>query len=246
MTRILGVPFSKKDKRETVNFITATIDAKPKKLAHVVTANPEIVMYATKSKGYRKILKHADLITPDGIGIIWASKILDEPLKERVTGIDTTTSVFESRAKEGKTVRVYLLGASKEYVKNAVSHLENTYPYVRVVGYHNGYYNRDKEHLLVNEINRCKPDMLLVGLGFPRQDQFIFNYSDKLRVSVAMGVGGAFDIWGGKLKRAPKPFRDMGFEWIWRLLIEPKRIFRQLKLIRFIKAVKKSKRDEFE
>lgn len=214
------------------------IDIESKGLAHVVTANPEIVMMAQKSKGFMKMLKNADLITADGIGVVWASKMLGQDITERVTGYDTVVSLFEKRQTEQRPMRVYLLGAKADTVKEAAKNIENAYPYVQVVGYHDGFFTKDVESKIVREINHCNADLLLVAMGSPRQEQFIYNNKTLLRIKVAIGVGGVLDVLSGNIKRAPELFQKMNLEWFYRLITNPKRLFRQLSLFKFaIKVV---------
>lgn len=234
MTRILGINFSEKTQKETVEYIDTILNVpKARQTAHVITANPEIVMSVNKYKGYQKIVKNAEIVTPDGIGILIASKILGGNIKERVTGFDTIMSLFDKREEEGNVLKVYFLGSDKETIKKASREIEKMYHFVKVVGFHHGYFNRKEEYKILKEISEIKPDLLLVGLGAPKQDQFIFNNKKHIRTKVSIGVGGTFDVIGRKVLRAPEFLRNIGLEWLWRLLTNPKRIIRQTALLKF-------------
>lgn len=233
MSIIFGIRFSDKTQKQTTNYISNSIDIDSKGLAHIVTANPEIVMKAQKSKGFMKMIRNADLVTADGIGVVWASKMFGLDIPERVTGYDTIVSLFEERQKEQKPMRVYLVGAKPDVVKKAAQHIENKYSYIQVVGYHDGFFKTDDEHKIIREINQCNADLLLVAMGSPRQEQFIFNNKTKLKIKVAIGVGGVFDVLSGNVKRAPEIFQKTNLEWFYRLISSPSRMFRQMSLLRF-------------
>lgn len=233
MSIIFGIRFSDKTQTQTTNYLSNIIDVESKGLAHIVTANPEIVMMAQKSKGFMKMIKNADLVTADGIGVVWASKMFGLDIPERVTGYDTVVSLFEKRQREQKPMRVYLVGAKEEVVKKAAQYIENNYSYVQIVGYQDGFFKKDDEQKIVKEINQCNADLLLVAMGSPRQEQFIFNNKTKLKIKVAIGVGGVFDVLSGNIKRAPEIFQKTHLEWFYRLISSPSRIFRQMSLLRF-------------
>lgn len=242
MTEILGVTFSEKSHREAVEHIDNILRVpQVKGVSHIITANPEIVMAARKRKGYLKLIKTADLVTPDGIGILLASKLLGGNIKERVAGFDLVTDIFQKREEEQNTLRVYFVGAEEEVVKRAARNIENTYKYIKVVGIHNGFFEKERENRILKEIHESQPDLVLVGLGSPRQDQFIHNNKQRIHAKVAIGVGGTFDVWSGKVQRAPMIFRNLGMEWFWRLITNPKRLFRQFALVKFALVVLKER-----
>lgn len=227
---------------ETIDLLSKKIDSTTNKPWHVVTANPEIVMLAKKNKKLLDIFGQVELITPDGIGIIIASKLLNQPLKERVSGYDLIMNLINEREKKAKTTTVYLLGAEKEVLKKAVKNLENNYTHLRIKGYHHGFYKEENEKSIVKEIHQCRPDLLLVAMGCPKQDFFIHKYKKVLNTKVAIGVGGTFDVISGKTKRAPLFIQKIGLEWFYRLLKNPTRIFRQFSLISFLVAIFKERK----
>lgn len=233
MSNIMGIEFSDGTLKETVNTLSEIIDGKYTKLTHVITANPEIALKIMQDEKFREISQNADLITPDGIGIVYASKLLGGNIKERVTGFDLVVSLFEKRKKQSKTLKLYALGADQDTIKKAVTNIENTYPNVQVIGYKDGYFGKEEESKIVKEINECKPDLLLVGLGSPKQEEFIFRHKAYLNTKVSIGVGGTFDVLSGNVKRAPEIYQKLGMEWFYRLVTNPKRFKRQLSLFEF-------------
>ncbi|WP_028401316.1 WecB/TagA/CpsF family glycosyltransferase [Ectobacillus panaciterrae] len=235
MVDILGVPFSSMTMEETLSYITKQLHDR-ETVFHIVTANPEIVMCARKDPGFEKVLKQADLITPDGIGVVKASGLLGQPIKERVAGFDMMNQWLAQLSEAGKPVSVYLLGAKPHVVEGAARTIAS-YPGVTVAGYHHGYFKKEEEAAIVEQIQKAQPDILLVALGFPRQEEFIQAYKHELRAKVAVGVGGSFDVWAGEVKRAPKWIQSIHLEWFYRLCSNPSRWRRQLVLAEFLKEV---------
>jgi len=233
LSDIMGIEFTDNTLKQTANNLSDIIDASYVKLNHVITANPEIALKILEDKDFKEITDQADLITPDGIGIVYASKLLGGNIKERVTGFDLVTTLFKLRKKKTKSLKVYALGADKETIRKAVINIENTYPNVNVVGYKDGYFSKEEESKIVKEINECKPDLLLVGLGSPKQEEFIARHKAYLNSKVAIGVGGTFDVLSGNVKRAPEIYQKLGMEWFYRLATNPKRFKRQLALFKF-------------
>lgn len=237
---------------------------------YIVTANPEMVVNASKDEEFFEVLKSAELVTPDGIGILWAANYFSKPLpkqkirryfqlygslfsilfsprrlryplKERVTGADLFKKIIES-SKE-KDWRIFLLGASEGVAKKVVEKLSKSHTHARFVGCFAGSPEVSDEEDICERINQAKPDILFVAYGSPEQEFWIHRNLFKLdSVKVAIGVGGTFDFYAGKTKRAPKWMRKIGLEWLWRLMREPKRIFRIWNATYvFIKLVAKEK-----
>lgn len=240
---ILGIPINKTTMNETINNLSNIIDKPFDSLFHVCTVNPEMVMLAKKNRKFRVSLKNSNLIIPDGIGVVIGSKILNNPLPERVTGFDTIVNLLNEREEKQLPTKIYCLGAKEEVILKAVAELKNNYRYVEVLGFNNGYFeeNSEKEKELVNKISNLKPDLLLVGLGAPRQENFIYKFKDRLNCKLAIGVGGTFDVLSGSVERAPEIFQKMNLEWLYRLVKEPKRIKRQLSIPLFIFEIMKVK-----
>ena len=195
------------------------------------TPNPEMVMSANSDAGFLDVLNKADLIVPDGIGIVLASWINGYRLKERVAGCDLIFDMFDAIKDTGKTV--YLLGGKPGVAELAAQNMRVKYQGLSIIGCHDGYFSKDDESQLLDEIITLKPDILLVGLGMERQEKWIHDNRD-LPVRLAAGVGGSLDIMSGTVKRAPKFFRQIGLEWFYRLISQPSRAQRMLKLPIFV------------
>jgi len=200
----------------------------------LITANPEIVMYGKKEGGYHSILQEADFLIPDGIGIVIASKVLGYPLKQRLTGFDLMGRLLKLSHEKG--YRVYFLGAEHGIIQQAVANIKKTFPDINIVGYHHGYFDWDDPGL-TREIMERKPDIVFVGLGFPRQEKWISMHMGKFEKGIFIGVGGSFDVWAGKVKRAPEIWQKLYLEWLYRLLKQPSRWKRMLVLPVFMLKV---------
>jgi N-acetylglucosaminyldiphosphoundecaprenol N-acetyl-beta-D-mannosaminyltransferase len=226
--KILGVPFSKMNMNETVNIIANKIDCDNKGIFNIVTGNPEIVLQAQKDGVLQNIIKEADLITPDGEGIVLASKWKGQPLSERVTGIDLLLEVLKMGNERGWSF--YFLGADEQINKKATENILNTYPSIVLAGRHHGYFNSAQEEKILIDIDSTKPDILIVALGAPNAEKWVYKYKNWLPVKVAFGVGGSLDVISGKVQRAPKTWQDLRLEWLYRLIIQPSRLRRQMVL----------------
>ncbi len=204
----------------------------------IFTPNPEIIMCAKEDGELKDILNSADLCTADGIGVVYASKILKQPVPERVAGFDLVCALLERLAKSGEGV--FLFGAKPGVAETAKEKLGEKYPGIAVVGTHDGYFKAEDEPGIVEEINASGAKLLLVCLGAPKQEKWIAKHKDELKVNLCMGVGGTLDVFAGTAKRAPKIFIKLNLEWFYRLLKQPSRIGRYAALPKFVFAVKKS------
>lgn len=216
---------------------------KQESIKTIYTPNTEIVMACKEDEKLREIVNSGDLIIPDGIGLIHASNIKNKPLKERVTGFDLSIKILEIANREGYSL--YLLGGKDGVAKEAGKNIEKNYPNINIVGYHHGYFKGshigDKDHpeevAIIDEIVKKKPDIIFVGLGFPKQEIWIEENKDRLPSKVVIGNGGTMDILSGNTNRAPEIFQRLGLEWFYRLIKEPSRIKRQLVLPKFMLQV---------
>ncbi len=234
---ILGVPINNVNLNEALGLVLLYLEDNEKKI--VFTPNPEFVMNAIKDKEFMDILNKSNLNIPDGIGIIIGGKMLGYNMRERVPGYDLVQNIFYKIKNTDKTV--YFLGSSDENIKLAKENMEKKYKGLKIVGTHNGYFNEETGNIIIEEINRLKPDLLLVGLGSPRQEKWIYNNKDIIDAKVMIGVGGSFDVMSGNVKRAPKIFIKLNLEWFYRLITQPTRFKRMLKLPLFIVEVLKYK-----
>lgn len=226
---ILGVGFSNLGVEGSADYILKLTETDS--FHYVFTPNSEMVM-AAKDKGFENILNSADLLTADGIGIIYASRILGTPIFERAAGYDISLKLMEKMTASDKTL--YLFGAAPGVAEKAAENLKNKYPGIIISGIHDGYFDAEEEKKILCDINEKKPDLLFVCLGSPKQEKWIFENRDKLNAKVAMGLGGCLDVYAGNVKRAPDIYIKLGLEWFYRLMKEPKRFFRMLALPKFM------------
>lgn len=189
---------------------------------HIVV-NVNKVIKADKDEKLREIINKCDLINADGMPLIWFSKILGKPLKMRVAGIDLFFSLIEMA--ERKSWKLYFLGAKIKTLKKVMDILSTKYPSLRIAGYRDGYWAKEEERKIVEDIKDAQPDILFVGISSPKKEYFLSEYLEEMRVPFTMGVGGSFDVLAGKAKRAPVWMQRYGLEWFYRFLQEPKRLF---------------------
>ena len=203
----------------------------------VVTANPEAFMIASRDDNYMNILSSKKTtIIPDGIGLIKAGKILNYDFKERIPGVEIAEELLKYANQYKK--KVYLFGAKEEVLEKLKEKINNEYHNLILVGTENGYIS-DKD-MAFKKIIKCKPDIILVALGMPLQEELIYKYLDKFKKGIFVGVGGSFDVLSGTIKRAPKIFIKLNLEWLYRIIKEPKRLKRFYNNnIRFIVKIKK-------
>ena len=202
---------------------------------HVVTVNPEFVMTARRNRAFAAVLNGADLAVPDGIGIVWAARYLGQPLRTRVAGVDLVQQVAAAAAQRG--LRVFFLGAAPGVAEAAASRLAGLYAGLPVAGTYAGSPRCEDTEDILARLSSGKPDILLVAYGAPHQDLWIRHNAQRLGVSVAIGVGGAFDFISGRAQRAPGWMRRLGLEWLHRLIRQPWRWRRMLALPAFVWAV---------
>jgi len=216
---ILGVKIDNLDRKEILEKIEEFLE--DNKQHYIVTPNPEFLVKAQSDKEFKKILNKADLSVPDGIGLVFASWFLGQPIKERTAGVDLMEEICKKAAQEKWPV--LLLGAEKGVAEKAVENLRKKYKGLKII----------EIRTVLEMTSFCKRtsfqglSLLFVALGAPYQEKFIYNNLKKMpSVKLAIGVGGAFDFISGKTLRAPKFLRLIGLEWLWRLILQPWRIRR--------------------
>ena len=235
---IFGVNIYNTTLKDTVEILKDYL--KGDRLKRIYTPNTEIVMAAKDNEELRNLLNRGDLVIPDGIGLIYGSKIQGKPLKERVTGFDTSMELLNIANEYSYSI--YLLGCKDGVAKQAAKNISQKYPNIKIAGYHHGFFkgshigiqNSEEELKIVEEINEKSPDIIFVGLGFPRQELWIDSNAHRLKARVVIGNGGVMDILAGNAKRAPEIWQRLGLEWLYRLIQDPSRIKRQLALPKFI------------
>ncbi len=191
---------------------------------HVVV-NVDKLVKASRDQELRQIINDCALVNVDGMPVVWASRLLGKPLKERVAGVDLFESLMRRSAEKGW--RVFLLGAREEVISGVKQIYQQKYPGLIVAGYRNGYWKPEEEAGVVEQIRSAKADLLFVAISSPKKEQFLGRYQAEMKIPFAMGVGGTFDVAVGKVKRAPIWMQKVGLEWFYRFLQEPRRMFRR-------------------
>lgn len=191
---------------------------------HVVV-NVDKLVKANEDPELRRIINDCALINVDGMPVVWASRLLGKPLKERIAGVDLFESLMRRAADRGW--RVYLLGAREEVVLGVKAVYERKYPGLVVAGYRNGYWTPGEEAGVVEQIKVAQADLLFVAISSPKKEHFLGRYQAEMKIPFAMGVGGTFDVAVGKVKRAPLWMQKSGLEWFYRFLQEPRRMFKR-------------------
>ena len=217
---------------EAISYAKKLIDGN--KVSQVVTINPEMFETATKDNEFAGILKEAEMVIPDGVGVKIALKINGMNV-DRIPGIDFARKLLEKAAVNN--IPVAIVGAKEEVITKAVENLQKEINGLNIVYCHNGYFNDDSE--IYNSLKEKSPKLILIAMGSPRQEKFIYNAKQVLRPALMVGIGGSLDVWSGTIKRAPKIFQITGTEWLYRTVTQPsrfKRIFPTLPLF-IIKAI---------
>ena len=233
---ILGVPVDMVDREQAFSIFEDIF--KNAGCSMIVTPNSEIVQNASKDEELRSLIASADLIIPDGIGLVYASKVMGCPLSERVTGIDFLESIISHLAKTGESI--FFFGSKPGVAEKAADKMREKYPGLQVAGAHDGYFKPEEEEQILSQIAQSGADFLCVALGAPKQERFIAKYREQLGaggVRGAIGVGGSLDVWAGDLKRAPGFYRKHGLECLYRFIQQPTRFKRMLALPAFMLRV---------
>ncbi len=200
-----------------------------KRTAYVVTPNVDHIVQLETDKELQEVYANADLILADGKPLIWISKLYKTPIKEKISGSDLFPEVCKLAAEKGYSM--FFLGAAEGVAAKAARNLQKRYPGLRVVGTYSPPMNFERDKEKSAEANRivkeAGPDILIVGLGCPKQEKYIYRYRNELEVPLALGLGASLDFEAGNIKRAPKWMRDHGLEWLFRITQDPKRLFKR-------------------
>lgn len=235
---ILDVSVNSLTMKEAVEYIHGLIDdGKP---SIVATANAEMLMRATTDIELREILNSAQLVVPDGAGTVWAAGYLGHPMPERVAGYDLSQELMRLAPARGH--RFFFFGSAPGIAEKAKAKAEELYPGIQVVGTRNGFFTKDDEPGIIEEIRSAKPDILLVALGVPKQEKWLAAHKSELGVPVSIGVGGSFDVMAGVMGRAPLWMQKAKLEWLYRGLKQPSRAGRLMALPKFVFKVRASKK----
>jgi len=220
---LFGIPVINTTMSEAVEWIVQNASGeKGKTMAFV---NPDCLNITWENADYRDALLAADRVLPDGIGIHLGCRMLGRTLKANVNGTDMFPLLCEAAARE--QLPIYLLGARPGIAQAAADNMVNRYPDLKVAGARDGYFKPDEEGAVVDAINGSGARILLVAFGAPRQELWLRRWRDRLAPPVGMGVGGLFDFYSGRIPRAPVWMREMGLEWVYRLMQEPGRMWRR-------------------
>ena len=233
---VLGVGFDNLTMAEAVDQGVKLLHSEG--MHYVVTPNPEIVEICRENPEANRVINEADLVLPDGIGVIKGAAMLGTPLKERTPGIEFASHLMGRMAEEG--LSLYLLGAKPGVADMAAEKLVEKYPGLKIAGTHDGYFKEDAP--VVEAIAASGADCVFVCLGAPKQEFWIKKNGPATGARLLCGLGGSLDVFAGTVERAPKFFCDHGLEWFYRLCKEPKRIGRMMKLPLFLVHVKQEKK----
>ncbi len=227
---VMGVGFDNLTKSEFTAKAESMLEKRER--GYVVTPNAEIVYEAIHDDAFRSLLNDASMVLPDGAGVVLGAKILGTPIREKVAGIEFGEEVCKLLAKNRG--RLYLLGSKPGIAQAAGEKLAAKYPGLVICGAADGYFKDEKA--VIEKINAAKPDVLFVCLGAPKQERFIETHFDELEVTLMLGLGGSLDGYAGVAQRAPRWMIDLSLEWLYRLLKEPKRLGRMMRLPKFVLA----------
>ena len=244
---VLGVPVHAVSMDQVMQTLYNTLETEER--LRIVTVNPEMVMWARNDECMARAICAADLAVPDGNGVVWALRRSGYKEQSRIAGVDLVERIFahthartRARACARKGLRVFLIGGRRGIPERAGERIEERWPAVKIVGCRHGYFSVEEEEEIIDEINSSLPDILLVGMGVPRQELWLANHWETMNAKLGVGIGGGLDLWAGKTKRAPRFLQDCGLEWFYRACVEPRRFFRLLALPRFVLEVMREAR----
>lgn len=234
-TEMLGYSIFNGSKEELLNIID-----KYEKVS-IISGNPEVLYNGLNNEElFKNFTDKNSIIIPDGVGVVLASKIIKSPVKEKIAGIELMDSILKKCSENGKAV--YLLGTTEDVLKECERKLLIKYKNLNIVGKHNGFFDMDNCKDILEDIKESKPYALFIAMGCPRQEKFISKYMDELPCKSYMGVGGSFDVFAGKVKRAPRWMINCNLEWLYRVVKEPYRIKRLASIPKFLLKVVLNKR----
>ena len=234
---VLGAKINTLTNKEVLEAFQNYLDDKnEKKLMHVITADSSAVIRANEEPNFKTLMEKAEMIVPDGAGIIWASDFLGTPLPERVPGVALVSDICEIAAK--KNYSIFFMGSQPGVAQEAADKLAKKYG-MKIAGVEHGYFKPDssEEDRILEKIGESKADFALIALGVPRQEVFINKLRGYAKNTIAIGVGGSFDVISGKIQRAPVIMQRFGLEWLFRLILEPSRFRRMTKIPVFVLKV---------
>ena len=234
---VLGVMFDNVTMEQAVTRVVELVEGG--RTAFVVTPNSEIAYDCINNSKFRGLINSADLTVPDGAGVVLASKILRRPVRQKVAGVELAAAVLPELAKHQK--RLFLLGAKPGVAEQAAEEMKRLTPGLDVCGCLHGFFSSDEEAIAV--INAAEPDIIFVGLGSPKQEQWMYANAEKIVPCTMMGIGGSLDVFAGVAKRAPNIMVRMNLEWLYRLYKQPSRLTRMLRLPKYLFAALRERKN---
>lgn len=221
---IFDCPFDRYSLEETVKLCLYWIkeDRRPH---YIVGLNANNLTLMKRNPSLKEAVYAADLAQPDGVPVIWASRLLRTSLPERVNGTDLMNRLIEEA--DRINLRVFFLGAKQVVICKMVDIILDKYPGLIIAGYRNGYFENNEERLIIRQIRESQPDILFIGMPTPFKEIWSYKYLKELNVPVIHGVGGSFDVFAGFIHRAPNWMQDCGLEWFWRLIMEPRKMWKR-------------------
>ncbi len=228
---VLGVKFDDIGETGLIDILNEIISGEGRDNFKIITPNPEIVYAANKDESLLGMINSAGLVLKDGIGIIIAQKLKGIEAQGRLTGYDTLTKILSLANSNNNSI--YIVGAKEEIVSKAVDAIKDEYQNINIMGYHNGYFSEDskEEESIIDDIKASSPDIVVVAMGFPKQEKFMSKLKNN---KLSIGCGGSLDVLSGEMKRAPQFIQKIGMEWLYRLFKEPSRIKRQVAIPKFL------------
>jgi N-acetylglucosaminyldiphosphoundecaprenol N-acetyl-beta-D-mannosaminyltransferase len=220
---LFGIPIHALTLEETIQRIAVAVEQRDR--LHIGVVNAAKIVNMRRNAAFMQDVIGSDLILADGMPVVWASKLLGQPLPERIAGIDLMFRML--RHGDKLHYRVYFLGATEEVLKKTIERISLDYPRIQIVGSHHGYFTEAEEPTIVADITTAKPDILLVAMTSPKKEQFLARWGDELSVPICHGVGGSFDVVAGKVQRAPVLWQRLGLEWLYRVKQEPRRLWKR-------------------
>jgi len=219
---ICGIMYDNISIKELYNILLNNSNKKP---VFIVTPNVDFIVRADKDKNFKKIINNADYSLCDSAIVYFISSFLKKKLKSKITGYDAMELLLKQANLNNS--KIFLLGSRDDILNDAGQNIIIKYNNIKIAGKQNGYFDLNDSGNIVKEINRSSADYLFVGMGSPKQEIWVNKFKDKLNVKFVICVGGLFDIYSGKVKRAPQLFQNIGMEWFWRFLKEPRRLWRR-------------------
>lgn len=230
---ILGIPVDVTDMPSTMAALDRFVGEGG--FHHVITADSSGLYRQLQDSEFRDILLQSAWVTPDSSGVLWAARQNGATISERVSGVDIVEEACALSARTG--CRLYFLGSSPGVAEQAAENLRKKHPGCQIVGTRDGYFSPEQDLEVAQQVAEHEADIVFVAMGIPRQEKFIAKTKDVLKAKAAIGVGGSFDVYSGKTKRAPKLIQEVKLEWLWRVILNPRKLSKVMVLPLFVFAV---------